>query len=189
MLHSTAWRQPWAAGPSRRSPRVALLALASLALVLSVSWSGLVSQASAAPTPKCGHTQLSARVVRWTGAAGSRIADVILVNTSFVKCTIRDLPQVQLVDRSGAALISGPAAATTGPLHTLLPLAFLKTAVSDSNYCGPAVVAPASVAFKLPAPLGRVIAMPRSSGDVSGVPPCNGAPGSAGTISMQPWRT
>jgi Protein of unknown function (DUF4232) len=172
-----------------RLGRFALVVLAGLALVLAFMWTGLVSPASAATTPKCLASQLSARIVDWQGAAGSRIADVFLVNTSYVKCTVRNYPRVQLVDRHGTVLINGSSASTTATLHTLQPLGFLKTEVSASNYCGGAFTAPVTLAFGLPGSLGRVISMPRSSADVSGVPPCNGSPGSAGHIQMHAWHT
>jgi hypothetical protein len=44
-----------------------------------------------------------------------------------------------------------------------------------------------SVAFIYPGGVGRFVATPLSPTDLSGVPPCFGAPGSAGAISMLPW--
>ena len=44
---------------------------------------------------------------------------------------------------------------------------------------------PVSVAFVLTGG-GRIVATPFSPTDAT-LPPCNGAPGSAGDIEMQPW--
>jgi Protein of unknown function (DUF4232) len=176
-------------GGRPRLVRFASVTLAGVALVLAFTWAGLVSTASASPIPPCAASQLSARITFWQGAAGSRIANVLLVNTSFVKCTIRNYPRVQLVDRPGTVMINGLAPSTTGALHTLLPLGFIKTEVQTGNYCGPAYTAPVTLAFGLPGSLGRVIAIPLSEADTMGVPPCLGTPGSAGHISMHAWHT
>jgi len=188
-MHSSIAPQAGEAVGRPRLVRLAGVTLASLALVLAFTWAGLVSTVSAAPTPLCAASQLSARITFWQGAAGSRIANVFLVNTSFVKCTVRNYPRVQLVDRPGTVMINGSAPSTTGALHALLPLGFLKTEVEAGNYCGPAYTAPVTLDFVLPGSLGRVIAIPLSAADTMGVPPCNGAPGSAGHISMHAWHT
>jgi hypothetical protein len=172
-----ALRHPAAAAP------LALALLAGLALSLATAGS-----AAAAP-PLCVASQLSARITFWQGAAGSRAANVLLVNTSFASCQVRNYPRVQLVSASGAVLINGTAASTTGALHTLAPLGFLKTEVIDSNYCGPAYAKPVTVAFWLPDGLGRIVAIPLSPADAKGVPPCFGAPGSPGHISVHAWHT
>jgi hypothetical protein len=192
-LSGTSFRSRAATSRLAWRPR-GLPALAALAIVLAVA-AGTVGMAlggagvaAAAAVPKCLATQLSARIVDWQGAAGSRIADVELTNTSFVHCSLRDFPQVQLVSARGIVLINGPAASTTASTHGLVQLGLLKTEVSTSNYCGPAYARPVTLAFVLPGLGGRVVAIPVSPSDSSGVPPCNGAPGSAGSISMHAWH-
>ena len=159
-----------------------------LVLMLVVGLLGLASVASASSVPSCTAAQLSARIARWEGAAGSRIADVRIVNTSFVACRLRDLPRIQLVSASGLILMRSGPVSTTAPVHTMRPLGFLRTEVATSNYCGRAYTGPVTVAFLLPGTLGRVVAMPVSATDTAGVPPCLGAPGSAGHISMHAWH-
>ena len=172
------------------SLRRARRAVAGLALAIALSLAGVVSIAPvAAATPTCLATQLSARITSWEGAAGSRIGNVRLHNTSFVTCYVRDFPRVRLTSASGIVLIGGPAASATAATHTIKPLRYVKTEVSTSNYCGGAYTAPTTLTFNLTGVLGRVIAIPLSSTDTSGVPPCNGAPGSAGSISMHAWHT
>ena len=145
--------------------------------------------AAAATVPPCSAGHLSARIASWQGAMGSRIADVRIVNTSFAPCILRNYPRVRLVSAHGAVLINGTAASTTAGTHVLPALGFLRTEVGDSNYCGPAYAKPMTLAFVLPGTLGQVVAIPLSPTDTSGVPPCNGAPGSAGHISMHAWHT
>jgi hypothetical protein len=173
----------------RRLGRRSALAALSLALAVSAVGIGSVATVSAASIPACRATQLSARIVNWEGAAGNRIANVRLYNTSFTTCYVRNFPRVRLVSATGHTLIGGSAASTTAARKVIHPLQFVRTEVNTSNYCGPAFTAPATLTFTLTGTLGRVVAIPVSSSDTSGVPPCNGAPGSAGHISMHAWHT
>jgi hypothetical protein len=197
MFRSGESRSDRSATTGRSAGRLRLLAAHCIALVAVMSAAGLMTGASSASpafpmltsiVPSCVASELSALIVDWQGAAGSRIADVELVNTSFTHCSLRDLPRVQLMSATGAVLISGIAASTTAHTHGLVPLATIKTEVSASNYCGPAVVAPVTLSFTLPGSAGRVVAIPTSPPDLGGVPPCNGAPGSAGHIEMHAWH-
>jgi len=169
-------------GRSRRV--VALVGALGAALVLSGAV--FVSTAEAA-TPACSGSQLSARITMWEGAAGSRIAHVRLYNTSFTNCYVRNFPQVRLVSATGHTLIAGHAASTTGATHTIHPLHYLTSLVSASNYCGGSFTAPVTLTFTLANNHGHVVAIPLRTTDTSGVPPCNGSPGSAGHISMHAW--
>ena len=164
------------------------LALVLLAGLTFDAAGGSYALAASSAVPKCLARQLSARIVSWEGAAGSRIANVELVNTSFAHCSIRDFPRVQLVSARGAVMIDGAAASTTAHTHGLVSLGFLKTEVRDSNYCGPAFARPVTLAFVLPRGAGRVVAMPVVPNGVAGVPECLGAPGSAGQIEMRAWH-
>jgi hypothetical protein len=181
-------RGPSATARSGATHRFGRPLVGGLALLLLVGMLGLVPVASASPVAACAAGQLSARIARWEGAAGSRIADVRIVNTSFGACVIRDLPRVQLVSARGLILIRGAAASTTAATHTVPALGFLRTEVATSNYCGRAYTGPVTLAFVLPGTLGRVVAMPVSATDTAGVPPCLGAPGSVGHISMHAWH-
>ena len=134
----------------------------------------------------CDPNMLAARVTEWQGAAGHRIASVELTNKGGGDCTVAVLSQPQLVDGNGAVLIDSAPPAASAAL-TVGPGGLLHSLVQDGNYCGPAPVAPVTVAFVFAPGLGRIIAAPLSATDTSGVPPCNGAPGSAGDIEMQPW--
>ena len=174
---------------TRRRGRMGVAAVVVAMLAAMVASIGMAGVAAASSPPRCIGSQLSARIVDWQGAAGSRIADVVLVNTSFAACTIRNYPRVKLVSAHGAILINGHAASTIAAIHVLGRLGFLKTEVSDNNYCGPSYAKPVTLAFVLPGTLGRVVAIPISPTDTAGVPPCLGAAGSAGQISMHAWHT
>ena len=150
------------------------------------------SEAATAPTPSpaataaapCDLANLEARITLWEGAAGHRIAHVELTNTGFEACVIQAKLRPQLVDGNRSVLIDGAAPAGSDPFLTLAPGKTLKTLVQDGNYCGPAPVAPVSVAFVL-ADGSHVLAAPVSPTDVT-VPPCLGS-GSKADIEMQPW--
>ena len=149
--------------------------------------------ATASPTPTptptptigpCDPGSLAARITAWEGAAGHRIADVELTNAGTVTCRLATVAKPQLIDGHGSVLIDGTDPAPSRTL-TIAPGDVVKTFVQDANYCGPDPVAPVSVAFVLDGG-GRFVATPLSPTDAT-VPPCNGAPGSAGDIEMQPW--
>ncbi len=150
-----------------------------------------------APTPKplpvCPASGLSAKVTGWQGAAGHQIASVTLTNKGAGTCTVRGTPEVELVDKHGGILIDSQTGGPNGLPHiaagaTAFHLAkggSLKTMVDTDNYCGAAPALPTTVAFVLPANAGRLVAAPGPGGSV---PPCNGLPGSLGSISMNGWK-
>ena len=131
----------------------------------------------------CTPSELAARITMWEGAAGSRIAHVEVTNTGPTRCKLATMDRPQLVDGKGSVLIDGTAPGTS-PTLTIAPGGVLKTLVRASNYCGPDPLPPTSVAFVVAN--GRFQATPVSPTDAT-VPPCNGDPGSAGSIDMQPW--
>jgi hypothetical protein len=139
------------------------------------------------PTPApCTSADLAARVVQWGGAMGNRIADVQLTNKGQATCALSTTNRPQLVDGAGNVLIDGTAPASSATI----PLAagsVAKTQVNTSNYCGPAPVAPVSLAFVLPGSLGRLVATPVSATSTDGAAPCMGNPGDPGSISMHAW--
>ena len=142
----------------------------------------------ASATPRitwCAPADLAARITLWEGAAGSRIAHVELTNAGSQDCTLRTMMKSQLVDGRGSVLIDGAEPASSAQM-SFAPGAVVTTLVSTSNYCGPAPVAPVSVAFVVPE--GRTVATPVSPTDLT-LPPCNGAPDSPGSIEMHPWAT
>jgi len=139
-----------------------------------------------AAIPLCSPSKLAARITAWDAGMGNRTAHVEVTNTDSKICHIRKLDRPQLVDGHGSVIIDGlPPAASS--FVTIGPGGVLKTLVNASNYCGPDPLAPVSVAFIYPGGVARFVATPLSPTDLSGVPPCNGAPGSAGDITMLAW--
>ncbi|MBI2777635.1 MAG: DUF4232 domain-containing protein [Chloroflexi bacterium] len=153
-----------------------------------------IGPASPGATPAgvadCAPDVLSATVVAWNGAAGSRIAEVRLTNTGSAPCLTATLDRVSLVSLpaftlDSSTLIQGANPTNPQPL-TLAAGETVTAGVAASNYCGEAPAAPVTVAFELSNGAGIVTAAPVNQTDVSGVPPCNG-PGSPGSVQMQPW--
>jgi len=140
---------------------------------------------TALPTPgPCNPADLAARITLWEGAAGHRIANLELTNAGSTTCTLRSMDKPQLVDGNGSVLIDGVSPSASKRL-AVAPGDVLKTLVDVDNYCGPDPVAPVSIAF-VQSGGGRYLATPFSPTDAT-VPPCNGAPGSAGNIGMHDW--
>ncbi len=144
-------------------------------------------------TPSCLAADLAARVTLWEGAMGHRIASVTLTNTSSSPCIVQGTPELQLLGHYGAVLIDSRTEGPSGlphvspgaPAFRLARSASLTTQVDTDNYCGFAPTLPTTVAFILPSGPRRLVAAPGPGG---GVPPCLGAPGSAGLIAMNGWR-
>ncbi|MFI5225283.1 MAG: DUF4232 domain-containing protein [Candidatus Limnocylindrales bacterium] len=155
--------------------------------------------AAVVPSPSrsadCSAADLTARILDWQGAAGSRIADIELASRDGASCIVQGRPQVLLLDAHGATLIdsaksgSGPAhVAPTDPRFVVSPGHPLKTQIAASNYCGPSPALPLTVALVLPngghEPL--VATALTTGGEAEAVPPCNGQ-GSPATISTNGW--
>lgn len=144
----------------------------------------------------CRAGDVSARILGWQGAAGSRIADVEVTNTAARPCLVRGTPGLQLLDAAGRVLIDSATAGPSGrPRATstdaelgLAPGGRLRTQVRTSNYCGPTPLPPIDIAFTLPSGGGRFVAVPGpgvSSTDAG--PPCLGG-ATAGQITMNGWQ-
>jgi hypothetical protein len=144
---------------------------------------------ASAPAPSasggfCQPQDVDARITLWEGAAGSRIATVEMTNTGSKTCELETMARPQLVNGRGAVLIDGatPHGSASIPFA---PGDVVKTLVRASNYCRPAPEPPVTVAF-ITSYEALFVATALSPGDTT-LPPCNGAPGSAGSIEMQPW--
>jgi hypothetical protein len=162
---------------------------------------------TAAPTPTpapnptvfgdCVPSDLSAQVIRWEGAAGSRFGTIALRNTGSLPCTVSGTPGMLLLDGSDkvfldSANLGAPATATPAtPVLTLQPAGAntIYLVIQLSNYCGTAPSLPVEAGLDLPgqpSPGGRVIAKPATA-VVIDMAPCNG-PGAPTTLKVQqPW--
>lgn len=152
----------------------------------AVPTTGTTTGAPTVPTAICDASTLAGRILRWEGAAGSRIATVELGNPTAADCQLMDY-ELALVDGGGRnhALIIGPA--IDGAV--VLPAGqTIHTLVEASNFCHPSYVPVEPVSIRLDAASDNetdVVFTP-AVGGLSGVPPCNGA-GQPGSISQQPW--
>ena len=147
----------------------------------------VASDPSASPSSSgglCRPEDVDARITAWEGAAGSRIATVELKQTGSVPCGLETMARPQLVNGHGDVLIAGSAPVRTTTMH-FAPGEVVRTLVRTSNYCGPAPQPPVTVAF-VTSDDALFVATALSPADTT-LPPCNGTPGSAGTIEMQPW--
>jgi hypothetical protein len=137
---------------------------------------------TATPTPQCTTDDLSARIVSWEGAAGSRIATVELTVRGSRACELQTVMRQRLVDGADRTLadsgqVDGGAALTVQPGEKL------STLVQASNVCATAVAPPVTITFDVTN--GRLRAEPPSPTD-STVPPCNG-PTQPSEIQMHDW--
>ncbi len=134
------------------------------------------------PTPDCASSELSARIVSWEGAAGSRIATMELTSTTSHDCVLVT-SRVRLVDGAGHVL-----AITTGahpaPDITVQSGGKLSTLVQVSNVCANVSTPPVTLEFEVRSN-DWLRAQPVSPTDET-VPPCNG-PGQPAEIQMHPW--
>ncbi len=135
----------------------------------------------------CAAGNLAARITGWDGAAGHRFGTFEMTNTAVDACVVPERAQPQLVDGTGRVLIDGDGVAPGGSV-LLEAGSTLSAAVDTSNYCGDPPVAPVTVAIALPGTDIRIVAAPFAPDDVTGVPPCNGAPGSPGSIELRAWQ-
>ena len=152
------------------------------------------SVAPAGPTA-CKGAALSGRILDWQGAAGSRIADVVVTNTGSSPCYVRGTAGLELIDANGRILIGSksgesapPSVAPSDPTFDLAAGGTVKTMVQVSNYCGAPGTLPIRVRFTLPASGGSFTANPAAGvSSAEAIPPCNG-PGSPAHIAMNGWR-
>ena len=154
-----------------------------------------------APTPvvvgDCVPSELTAQVVRWEGAAGSRFGTVALQNKGTIDCTVSGTPGLLLLDGAdhaflNSATLGAPATTTPAtPVFTLQPAGAntIYLVIQLSNYCGTAPTPPVEAGLDLPGqpgPAGRVIAKP-ATGVTIDMAPCNGAGAPTTLHVQQPW--
>ena len=203
LLAVVSWRfgpasQPGVGGAPSSSASVEPSTSPSSAALSSPS-SGAVSSPSPTTAPSasisaCRAVDVEGRILGWQGAAGSRIADVEITNTSANPCLIRGTPRLELLDSTGAVLIDSATAGPSGEPHVapgdtefrVAPGGQLRTSVQVANYCGATASPPIDIAFTLPSGGGRFVAVPGTgvSSDLA-VPGCMGSAPSQ--ISMNGW--
>jgi hypothetical protein len=189
--------QPGVGGEPSSSPSVQPPTFSSSVAVVSPS--ATLVPPTPTPPPSAGVTSCHAadiegKILGWQGAAGSRIADVEITNTSASPCLIRGTPRLELLDSGGAVLIDSATAGPSGEPNVkpgdtefrVAPGGHLRTEVQATNYCGAAPSPPIDIAFTLPSGGGRFVAVPGAgvSSDLA-VPECMGSAPSQ--IGMNGW--
>ena len=141
--------------------------------------------AVATDPPLCNAVDLDGRIVRWEGAAGSRIATVELRSTAAGDCSLPSEAQLALIDADGVPLIVD----ATERWHTAIsPGGVLHAMVQVGNYCGSEGRDPVMIHVEATFAGGKdSVSLFPAAGGLSGVPPCNG-PEASGVIEMQPWQ-
>ncbi|HET7725980.1 MAG TPA: DUF4232 domain-containing protein [Candidatus Limnocylindrales bacterium] len=128
----------------------------------------------------CEPADLDVSSTGWGGAAGSRGADVTVVNGAAEVCSL-DGPRVAVLDADGTVLLESEGEASEALLEPGASSAFSFT---FSNWCEPGSALPLQVALAVGGDLVVIdaLAMPT----VDDLPPCNGE-GQPPTLSTIPW--
>lgn len=128
----------------------------------------------------CTPVDLELASAGWGGAAGSRGADVTVLNGAAEACTV-DGPRVAVLDAGGAVVLESEGQAGEAILKPGASTAFSFT---FSNWCEPGSALPLQVALAVGSELVVIdaLAMPT----VDDLPPCNGE-GQPATLSTSPW--
>jgi Protein of unknown function (DUF4232) len=187
--------------PGRALVAAAPLLAAAIVVVAGLAWFGGrgfgVPADPHSPVPGAGATggapsaepedgctaDLTAAIVSWEGAAGSRIATIRLTNRGATPCRIPAMSIPALVDGGGRVLAQGIGSLADGTV-TIVPGGSVRTEASVSNVCGDPPVAPVTIALDLQVGV-PLVAAPVSRDDVT-VPPCNG-PGRPASIEIRGW--
>lgn len=170
----------------------------ALALGVYVGAGGKLGQSQASnepgPTPTsvtgatapCVIADLEGQVLAWDGAAGHRIATIVVRNEGTSDCTLPQYLRPALTDGSGRALIVGNLHPDPAPI--VVPAALSVSSMVDmANYCGPAPSEGLKIRLSLPDDTSFELTELGSLAYPLDPPPCNG-PGLPATIEMQPLQ-
>src|SRR5690242_20530527 len=134
----------------------------------------------------CVATDLSGHISAWDGAAGHRIATIVVKNEGATDCSLPQYLRPALIDVSGRALIVGDLHPEPAPID--LPAALTVSSMVDmSNYCGPAPTGELKLRLYLPNDTSFELTSLGSLAYPLDPPPCNGA-GAQASIEMQPLQ-
>lgn len=124
---------------------------------------------------------MPAAISSWEGAAGSRIAWIVVTNVGEEPCDLGGPPAAALLDGAGAVLAVSKEPLGGGPGVRLASGKEALLFVAVGNWCGEPPRPPLSIGLTLPDGL-QMIARP-ADGLAVEPPPCNG-PGQPATISV-----
>lgn len=131
----------------------------------------------------CAADVLTGMITAWDGAAGHRIATVIVHNGGKVDCLLPVLLRPALVDADGHALIVGEPASDSSSID-IPGGADVTTMVDMANYCGAAPTSALRIRLYLPDQSSVEAAAAGSLSYPLDTPPCNG-PNQPAEIQMQ----
>jgi hypothetical protein len=138
------------------------------------------SSAVSAVPPPCAAADLTAAIMSWQGAAGSRIATIEVENHSpGGVCMLQGDPGLRLIDATGRVLIESSHFPAVIPKSSWVKLgASTQIMVRVANYCGPTPASPIDIGLVLAGGGGTVIAKPHAGvSSADAIPPCNGPAG------------
>jgi hypothetical protein len=139
---------------------------------------------------------LSAQLLDWQGAAGTRFGTIRIQSAGSVGCLVSGTPGLQLIDGQGtvfldSASLGDPASVSPAkPVYTLHPgtAESLYALIGLQNFCAADPVGPVHVALVLTSSPGRLVSSEATGVTVS-MAPCNG-PGQPAVLHVQQtWST
>jgi len=180
-------------GPRRHGAGAGATFLATLLVALPGVGMVGCSLGAATPTPPpgplCDASELVAAVSLWTSIPAGTEGDFIIGSeTTGRTCYLHGTAEGQIVAADTVIADSGTASAVasaTDPYLKLSPGGKIAATVTWSNWCGPAPATPITIAFVLPAGMGRVVA--NTSGPTP-VPACVSS-GSPSAVTAAAWHT
>jgi hypothetical protein len=141
------------------------------------------ASSSAAAGADCQATNLRASSTGWSGAAGTRGADVTVENTGSTACNLPTDPVVAVVDSTEAVLVQSASAVSNGG-PSIGSTGTATFVVRFSNWCDRTITFPVNVQLVLTA--GTVEVSGLTSTKLDDMPPCNG-PGQSPSLSTLAW--
>lgn len=136
----------------------------------------------AGPAP-CAPADLRVGGGPWEAGAGSRFAEVTVVNQGAATCTLSERPTVAITDAGGSVLVATePAGEAAGP--SLAPGGSTAFSIQFANWCDPGTALPAHVLFLIAG--GGIDIADLALPTTDDLPPCNG-PEQAPTLSTTEW--
>jgi hypothetical protein len=173
----------------------ALVGALALGVYIGAGGAGQTQSSNApGPTPTtvtsalapCVASDLSGHISAWDGAAGHRIATIIVRNEGKADCALPEYLRPALIDGSGRALMVGELRPEPAPID--LPAALTASSMVDmANYCGPAPAEGLTIRLYLPDDTSFELTSLGSLAYPLDPPPCNGA-GAPASIEMQPLQ-
>jgi hypothetical protein len=156
---------------------------------------GTSSQSSGPAFVPCKGTDLTAAIVSWQAASGSRFATLTITRRSGAACTVRGTPGVRLLDAKGKfvldskliAGIGGPKIKSADPLVVVRPGDELELDVQWTNWCKSQPKRPLTVALVLTSGGGLLKATKAAKSGTDTAPACTSKSGPSQLRVTHAW--